>query len=696
MIQEIKDKISIKYLKSNICFFLMIFKFEKIWLVISVVVLVTAGFLSIFIRNLYMQFRQSKLITKILSSVSAIYLSYICVQNFISTWLSSGMIERMASKIHLSNTVMLAIIASVLALLSLFFLAMVFNLVFVEIKTILNITIQFTKPKLIFANIKNNMLLIISSFAFMGLNIQISKNGIIALLLSYLLIILIFSQTAGVIGKIKNSSLIVKIYSLISTVGICYYSRQIFVSNISSSSFLREICEKIRINHTVFLRWFSAVAALISCVIIFILVLLLLDYVKNKLTPLFQSLSKAEIIVYLLITVMLFMFVGFAFSGSNAFWGTDLKHDIVYTSDSASLVESNVYLRLYHDQNDLRQPLFAVFSAPFIGLGYALSVPLSHFSTVFTPMFMNFVQVIMLVVTNLMLTKILNLSKCSRICFMLIYTVLYTTLLFSVMMEQYIVGYFWLIFAIYSYIEYKRASEISLSAAGGTLLTSLVFLPLSYRAKTNSRDNLRPFISAIEKSVLGFIVLLFSFGRLDVFLNFFERTNLLFVFTGGEGIAGRINQYSSFVSSCFIAPNATIDAENYEHISWQLSRDNISHINILGVVLVLLCIVSFIVNRDNILTKISAFWVCFSMLLLCIVGWGSPENGMILYSLYFVWAFLILLFQLIEWVSKKLNFKLFTPIVSCIIVVVLGLLNYQGIRDLLNFAFTYYPFNGVL
>ena len=276
---------------------------------------------------------------------------------------------------------------------------------------------------------------------------------------------------------------------------------------------------------------------------------------------------------------------------------------------------------------------------------------------------------------------------------MLISTATYTTLLFSIMMEQYIISFFWLVFVIYCYTEHNSISMVSWSSAGGTLLTSWILLPFLY---PKSDSTLKTFIDNIKKNILCFIMLMLLFGRLDIFLNCFDRINLLKQFTGSTTIGVRILQYLSFVSSCFLAPdtsiaNTSLDSTKYEYISWQLSNITMNHINKLGLILLLLCVVSFIINKKNTLTKISGFWICFSIIVLIVVGWGSLENGMILYSLYFGWAFLVLLFQLIEWVSKKLKFELFTMIVSGIVIILLGILNYQGITELLNFAFTYYP-----
>ena len=44
-------------------------------------------------------------------------------------------------------------------------------------------------------------------------------------------------------------------------------------------------------------------------------------------------------------------------------------------------------------------------------------------------------------------------------------------------------------------------------------------------------------------------------------------------------------------------------------------------------------------------------------MILCIIGWGTMENGLVLYSLYFAWAFLILIYKLLKRVFEKFNLE---------------------------------------
>ena len=449
MIQEIKNQISIKHLKNNICFFLsgfcfslLIFNPARLWLVILAASLIAVGFVSAFFENVVSKFKQSSTISKVLSLIFGLVSNIIFARSFITIWRPSSKVERLASLFHLSNTTLLFVLAGTLALIALFFITLAFDFALTEIKKALMDTVRFSKPKAIISNISKNVMLIISAFALMGLNIKISRSGILSLLLSYVLIVIVFSQVSNISKRIREIPLSIKVYSFISSIGICYYTRSIFIDNISSSLRIMRLFEKINLNPLSFTRWFSAATALLSVAVVFVLVSLLLNYVVSKIKIVFRSLSKAEMILYALLAMALTGFVCFAFLNSNAFWGTNFNYDIIYTSDSPNLVNSNVYLRLYHPENDLRQPLFAVFAAPFVGFGYTLSIPLSYINPAFTPLFMNVIQVLMLVVANLMLAKIINLDTVGRVCFMLFTTVTYTTLLFSVMMEQYIVAYF--------------------------------------------------------------------------------------------------------------------------------------------------------------------------------------------------------------------------------------------------------------
>ena len=106
-------------------------------------------------------------------------------------------------------------------------------------------------------------------------------------------------------------------------------------------------------------------------------------------------------------------------------------------------------------------------------------------------------------------------------------------------------------------------------------------------------------------------------------------------------LSQRLMQYTHFVSSCFVAPSTVIESARHGYPTWQQAP--VDGFHWLGLALLLGCALGFVLNRRERLAQLSAAWVLVSFGVLCVVGWGASENGMVLYTLYFGWAFFCLL-----------------------------------------------------
>ena len=108
------------------------------------------------------------------------------------------------------------------------------------------------------------------------------------------------------------------------------------------------------------------------------------------------------------------------FNQSYAFYDPESElSDLIYTSDSRLIARPNAYLSLANWQNDLRQPLFAVFSAPFIAAPYAISLLFRIFAPYASFYFMNYVQIGLLVFTIILLARLISEKSAARACFAL-------------------------------------------------------------------------------------------------------------------------------------------------------------------------------------------------------------------------------------------------------------------------------------
>ena len=400
-------------------------------------------------------------------------------------------------------------------------------------------------------------------------------------------------------------------------------------------------------------------------------------------TGLFAGVGRWEKVLYALLLGATLVFMAVVFLKTDAFYDTAYKYDIIFTSDSPILVRENVYMNLTHSQNDLRQPIFAVCAAPFVGWAYLVH----QISPAWGVICMNAAQIAMMFAANFMLCKAMKLEGLGRVCFMVLLCCGYPYLLFSLMMEQYIVAYFWLVLAVYLACTKGKTDGIAYVGATGSLLTSAVLLPL-----TSQKHPVKEFWGWFWDMVnhgVEFAMAMVILGRLDVIRNLAAKSDVLGQFTGKElTLMDKFCQYTAFIGACFTAPAAGINHEVAAGASWQL--DQVTGISVLGIGILVLALVSAVVNREKLSSRIAAAWVAFSVVVLCVLGWGTQENGLILYALYFGWAFAMLLFQLVQRIGEKTKAAMGLPAVSAAAVIWLLVNNVPAMAQLLNFAVTYY------
>ena len=187
-----------------------------------------------------------------------------------------------------------------------------------------------------------------------------------------------------------------------------------------------------------------------------------------------------------------------------------------------------------------------------------------------------------------------------------------------------------------------------------------------------------------------FILLLLLSDRFHVLWNSVKNLNVLIKFTGEKlGLISRVLQYINYVSSCFFAPAAVVKQLKEGYSSWQLSEA--TSVNYLGIILFVISVIGFIVTRRAKISQIAFGWLCFSIAVLVLAGWGTSENGLILYALYFGWPFPVLIFNLLKAVEYKTKTTWITPVATVISGVILLIVNIPGMIDLVKFAISEYP-----
>ena len=394
------------------------------------------------------------------------------------------------------------------------------------------------------------------------------------------------------------------------------------------------------------------------------------------------SASRAEIWYLLIGGALAVATIALVYSRSNAFYGGGTKFDVVYTADSDSLVSGNAFFYVDAYENDIRQPLFAVFSMPFAVISMLVSKVLFFVPNAY-PIVLACVQAVLLLFGFTLLTRVLELTGTDRLLFLLLLLVSYPTLLFLVAVEQYVFAVFWVFVLLYDWHEREDHRELPFVAASGSLLTSGVLIPLLFEGKS-----VKDRVSALINGGLVFLAIFVVFARVPLLNRVLQNAKDVASFAGKTvPIGDRAVQFFSFVAACFARPAAAVDLTTYTHPSYQLLP--VVGLQWAGVALFALAAVSAVLSRRERSLRVCSLWVAFSAVLLFVVAWGAAENGMVLYTLYFFWAYAALLYRLLLRVFRKNNVLRYAVVaaVLCLLVAV----NAADMLDLIRFATQYYP-----
>lgn len=518
-----------------------------------------------------------------------------------------------------------------------------------------------------FRNLKKNWFFPVSAVAFFLLQWQTETQT------EYLYSILAAGGIATIVAcrmhslwnPFKNISWPLSVLAMLSTAGICWFPLQSYAHN--------HPCLCIA-------------CAAAAFPFVGVCVLALFHKLENTLKGVFSDVKLGEFVLYGVIAAVMLCFVTVTFFKTDAFYGTACDYDIIYTSDSPMLVRDNAYLWLTYGENDLRQPLFAVFSSPFMGAAFFLS-KLFSVSPALNALLMDLPQILLLYFSHFLLAKAMKLTGLNRIGFMLLICSSYPTMLFSLMMEQYIFAYFYLTLLLYSFSN-NRPEPLAYWGTSGTLLTGAILLPIM--SEKHPVQEFKMWLRDMLNRGIEFVVFILAFARLDVLFGAAANLSALRRFAG-EGLSAldRLSRYLVFIESCLYATSSRTTLNELGSISWQQSF--VTGVPAVGAVILILLVISMILNRDKKISRAAAAWTVFSFALLCIVGWGMRENGLILYTLYFGWAFHVLLFQLAERIESMWKIKHLTFAVSLSGAVLLAWMNIAAIGSLAAFAIAEYP-----
>ena len=550
-------------------------------------------------------------------------------------------------------------------------------------------------------------LLFIISTPFMIRIFSLSVNilyMIFEMLISFLIVMILVFKYDFIEKAFKNISCKQMIVAIIFSIYILHLNFIIILKHIKDVMFIVGKFDKFLPNFflnilndkIIYILLPFYLLAIFPC---FVFISFILNNFSKSIKQFFNVIDRKELKYITTLTMFFSILIVIVFIFTNVL-NTKIC-DIIYTLDTNFMEE--VFIRFGMNENDIRHPLFGLFALPISLPAKVISNIFPFIPNLYLILLLSF-QLIILNIAIIFLCRMLGIEGSLKFLIASIFAITYPSILFIFFLEKYVLTFSYLIFFLYVYIKknnddrYKKLFYIGIT---GTLITSGILFPLI--SSNNIKSNFKGFILDILNTALIFFVIIILIGQLKVFVDGFNRVNLLLSNFGGGKISflDKIYQYTNFISSCFIKPTTTIYSGDNLNPFFQIFVPNYqmvkaTSINIFGVLLLIISAIGFVINRKEIIVKISGFWILLSFIILIIIGYGIQENGLVLYSLYFSWAFFVLIYKAIDKIFSKLieysiHFQKIKIIFLVSIFIVLLVINTIGLIDLIKFGIEYYP-----
>lgn len=520
-------------------------------------------------------------------------------------------------------------------------------------------------------------ILIIISFPFLTLKLSNRFNSlevIINCLLS--LIVSIFIVRKIKIENLNKLTLLISLYFSLETLSILINKGDACIRVFDRlSKFIPFTLQDITIKQ---------LDSLFSLPSLLFVIYLIIKYIIPKIISFFKNLSKTELryllIVFIIGSLSTIIITKYTTVFSVPYYNNEVvRFDALYMADSGEIGYNDAFTYLAHPENDIRQPLFGLFALPFGVLAKIISRLLFFVRPGYERLItLTVIQFILYAISNILLSRLLNIKENNKKYFLLFMSLNMTFILFSLIIEQYIIALFYLILAIY--YHYKNPDKINYlyNGAVSTLLTSGIIFPLIKKFK-----NIKDYIKSVFKCFLAFVSLLILSGQLPTMIHYNTSVSNLKMFLGTMPLIERLYQYTHFIKGLFISNPGKVILDTHP----MYNMNTYTSLSFIGIAIFIIWLISIFVNRKEKIIKLTLIWGLFSILINVIIGWGLQENILVLYSSYYLWAFYIPIYLLIKKIIK--NDKI-SNISLTLLVLTLFIINIPELIRILEYAVQYY------
>ena len=460
------------------------------------------------------------------------------------------------------------------------------------------------------------------------------------------------------------------------TLLIIYYNKNDFVNCIYKQLF--DLFELLKINFNNILPLTIFIILSMSFTI-FVFSFYALNNVLPLIKEFVKNMEKSETIFFVVWTFVVSIFIIIFYSKTTIFYSPHYlkenisqlaKWDVIYSLDTPYMIENNTFFSA--QVSDITHPLFSLILLPINGM---LRFIESIFHNIDNEFIISF-AIFNLVILNIIAIMLKRILKSNWV--MMLFAISHPCIIFSITSERYQMSVFSILCFVYLCIDrkYKECTYI-VPILGGTTITNMALIVFS----NNFDDKIKWFKSCFKNGVV-FLIGLIIFGRTASIATMFLQINSqLDTFVQKTLFIDKLKLYTHFFASTLFATPYTVIDIPYLRFTWQ----PVNSVNILGLILIIMVLISFYLNKESYYAQICFYWTAFSFILIPIVGWAVWESQY--FAILFNWAIISLIYMGLCKICNK-NIK---NIIISVLIISMIIVNFKSILDLVAFGINYYP-----
>lgn len=387
-------------------------------------------------------------------------------------------------------------------------------------------------------------------------------------------------------------------------------------------------------------------------------------------TKFIKSLTKGERKFLIIFVISLAAITVLLFGLTYIFVDITIENDRILSLDTSWFSRS--FFNAWHAENDIRHYLMTLATIPlFIGnYFFELLFPLTFDLKILMRLQ---VQIVLCAVSIVLVWRIFKKSNIKASCLFAILFGLTFSIFFNVLsFEKFIVSMFYIILTLYFAVENNDFKWLTFILSVCLLTTNVFLLPI---VLLYNKTSAKKFYTEVFSIAILFIVVMLVVGKFERLFVIQKDLKILKAFSTIKikiSYEQKFLQTLIFISSIFLFPKYYV---NDGLQIWQTGA-TFNVFAVIGLIILVLCVISFILNRKNKLAIASFYWIMFMLVLLVGAGWGSLSNEMFIYSTIFIVPIYSLLAMFFEKVFKGKVLK----------IVVISLFVAASIYNIIMFA----------